>query len=205
MTTLIGVQGNGWVVLASDSRITTYDQDGTITAQSTLPHSKITQKGPYLIGAAGDVRAINLLHHAWTPPEPPTTNQPQRLDQHITKKIIPSLRQLFDEHGYSPPDTGGRDHKAEHGSNIIIALKARLYIIEQDYSWTHDTTGIYTTGTGEQYAKAILTHLYQQTPRKPTLKQTQTHIRKTLQTVTQLDPYTGTPIHIHTQTNTPKP
>lgn len=201
MTTLIGIQGNNWVVLASDSKITTYDQDGTITAQTTLPHSKITQKGPYLIGAAGDVRAINLLHHAWTPPDPPTSNQPQRLDQHITRKIIPSIIQLFNEHGYSPPDNNGRDHKNEHGSTIILALKARLYIIEQDYSWTHDTTGIYTTGTGEQYAKAILTHTHQQTPRKPTLKQTQTLLRKTLHTTSQLDPYTGGPIHIHTQTN----
>lgn len=200
MTTLIGIQGPNWVVLASDSRITTYDQDGTITSQTTLPHSKITQKGPYLIGAAGDVRAINLLHHAWTPPEPPTTTQPNRLDQHITRKIIPSIIQLFNEHGYSPPDNNNRDHKNENGSNIIISLKARLYIIEQDYSWTHDTTGIYTTGTGEQYAKAIITHTLQQNPRKPTLKQTQTLLRKTLNTVQQLDPYTGPPHHIHTQT-----
>jgi hypothetical protein len=197
MTTLIGIQGNNWTVIGSDSRITTYTTDGTITSQTTLPHSKIIHKQGHYIGAAGDLRAINLLHHTWTPPPPPNTTK--NLDKHVTNKIIPSLRKLFDQHGYSPPENNGRDHQAEHGSNILLSIKNRLYLIGYDYSWTHDTTNIYTTGTGEQHAKAIITHHTTWNTQKPTLTQTQTLITQTLHTITQLDPYTGPPIHIHTQ------
>ena len=75
MTTIIGIQGDGYALLCADSRIVQSDGEGGSQMISTAAagHSKICLKGKYLLGAAGDVRAINLIQHALTPPQPPAT------------------------------------------------------------------------------------------------------------------------------------
>lgn len=177
------------------------DENGYVLEQQTLPnhHSKITLKNQYIIGAAGDVRAINILQHAYTPPPPPKTNNPTTIDKHIINTVIPTLRETFDNEGYSPPDTTGRDHKAQQNSTIIIALKARIYIIDSDYSWAPNASNIYTIGTGNQYAKAALHILTNNNTQKLTLKQAQQHTQTALEVAATYDIHTGPPHHILTQ------
>lgn len=201
MTTIVGIQGDGWAVIGADSRITSFDEHSMIIGQSTLPkeQSKIVEKDEYLIGAAGDVRAINILHHIFEPPSLRYATTQAKIDQHITKRVIPGLRQTFDEQGFSPPDKQERDHQAEQNSTIIIAIKGRIYVIETDYSWTQDHTGIYTIGTGAQYARGALHALIGNSTSRLTPKTAGTHIRKALTIAAAHDPYTGLPSHVFTQ------
>ena len=73
MTTIVAVQGDNFAVVCSDSRIATVDEDGYVSQITTLRegNGKVAANGRYLLGAAGDMRAINLLHHVYQPPAVP--------------------------------------------------------------------------------------------------------------------------------------
>lgn len=202
MTTIIGLQGDGWCVVGADSRITAMDEHGFIMSQQILPESssKIIAKNGYIIGAAGDVRAINILHHVYEPPVFPKSRQNDKVDQFITRVVIPRLRETFDEQGYSPPEKGDRDHQAQQDSTVLIALKGRIYIIDNDYSWAQDNTGIYTIGTGNQYAKGALNILIGNTTQNLTQDKAIRAVSRALKVASDHDPYTGPPHRIHTQT-----
>ena len=82
MTTVIGIQGEGFAVLAADTRITSFADDGPAYQMATLGSgvSKIATNGKYLIGTAGDLRAINLLTHAFSPPPAPPGVKGKKLE-----------------------------------------------------------------------------------------------------------------------------
>lgn len=205
MTTIVALQGDGFAVVATDSRISSMDSSGFAYQISTLGSgsSKIAQNGKYLLGAAGDVRAINILHHAFTPPAPTPAVKGKKLDAFITNKFIPALRECFDEHGYSTPDNDEKDHIAEQGSTILVVINATIYIIENDYSWTSDNIGIYALGSGAPYALGALQALL---TRKPSITQAKTLLTKALTIASKFDPHTGPPIQAYTQdTRTTKP
>lgn len=203
MTTIVGVQGEGYALLATDSRISSFDDKGSAYQVSTLGGgtSKLAYNGKYIIGAAGDLRAINLLHHAFHPPAPTPSLKGKRLDQFITTKFIPSLRELFEEHGYAAPENKDNTHIAEHDSTVVIAINATIYIIEGDYSWMSDSTGIYATGTGSSYALGALQALL---PKNPTPTQAKQIANKALNIAAKFDPYTGAPHHTYIQETTKK-
>lgn len=72
MTTIVAIQGENFAVVCSDSRISDVEESGHIAQINTLREgsSKVAVNGKYLLGAAGDLRAINILHHAFNPPTP---------------------------------------------------------------------------------------------------------------------------------------
>lgn len=207
MTTIVGIQGDGYSLIATDSRISSFDDKGSAYQITSLGGgaSKIASNGKYLLGAAGDVRAINLLHHAFHPPTPAPSLKGKKLDQFITTKFIPSLRELFEEHGYAAPEDKNNTHIAEHDSTVILSINATIYIVEGDYSWTSDSTGIYATGTGSSYALGALQALL---PKNPNPKQAKAIANKALNIAAKYDPYTGAPHHTyiqeHPQKTTPK-
>jgi len=201
MTTIVGIQGDGFAVVGTDTRITTFDSGGFASQSSTLGGgmSKIASNGKYLIGAAGDVRAINILHHAFTPPPAPVGVKGKKLDQFITVKFIPALRACFDLQGYSPPESkDNKEHVAEQDSTIVVVVNAVIYIIDNDYSWMSDTTGIYAAGSGAPYALGALHAI----SNGKNLSQTQAKAAaiKALSIASKLDPSTGSPYHTYMQT-----
>jgi ATP-dependent protease HslVU (ClpYQ) peptidase subunit len=199
MTTIVGIQGDNYAVICTDSRISSFDESGMAYQVTTLGagSSKIAANGKYILGAAGDVRAINILHHAFTPPPPPLHAYGKKLDQFITRQFIPALRTCFDEQGYSVPEREGSEHMAEHGSTIILVVHGTLYIIDGDYSWTSDTAGIYAIGTGSSYALGALQTLAG--GKKLSAQQAKTIANKALAVASKFDPYTGSPFQAFTQ------
>jgi hypothetical protein len=159
--------------------------------------SKIAVNGKYLLGAAGDVRAINILHYSFLPPTPTPQTRGKKLDAFITNKFVPSLRHCFDEQGYSTPPDADKDHVAEQGSTILAVINATIYIIESDYSWTSDTNGIYAIGSGAPYALGAMQAL--QPKIRPTIQQAKNIAVKALTVATKFDPYTGAPFQTFTQ------
>jgi ATP-dependent protease HslVU (ClpYQ) peptidase subunit len=202
MTTVIGIQGDGYCLLAADTRITATDSAGIAYQIMSLKAetSKIAVNGKYLIGTAGDLRAINLLTHTLNPPICPPNLKGKKLDEFITNKLIPAIKQMFEQNGYTTNETN-TPTKAEHDSELLIAVNQTLYHIDGDYSWFTDQTGIYTLGTGSPYALGALHNM--PTPKNPA--QAKTQAIKALTTASRYDPNTGSPYHTNIQQKTNKP
>lgn len=186
MTTIAAIQGDSWAVIAYDSRIT---ED---SRAFTLPNisGKVAQNGPYLLGAAGDLRAINLLHHTFKPPAPSPSMRGARLNEFISSKFIPALKTCFDDAQYG--EKGAQD------SSVIAVVNGTVYEIGSNYEWCHDQRGIYAIGTGGTYA---LGALYESNDgrRKKTLTTARSSLKSALAIASLLDVNTGGNIHVVTQ------
>jgi ATP-dependent protease HslVU (ClpYQ) peptidase subunit len=205
MTTLVAIQGDGFAFACVDSQVSDVSDDGYATQIATLRESssKLGYNGRYLLGAAGDVRAINILHHAFNPPVAPPNLKGKKLDQFVTVKFIPSLRECFEAQGYASADNENKTHVAEHGSVIFMAINGTIYIIDGDYSWISDVNGMYAIGSGAQYALGALHVL---TPKSKMTMATAKKIGiKALATAAKFDPYTGAPYHSFTNGTEKKP
>lgn len=202
MTTIIGIQGDGFAVLCSDSRMSSVDDDGYVSRIQTMATgiSKIAQIGNVLIGVAGDIRAINLINYSFQPPQPTPALKGKKLDEFVTNKFVPSLRECFDTNGYSPPPRESSQHLAEHGSEMLVIINRTIYQIENNYAWSIDSSGVYSIGTGTQYALGALSALMP--PRPFSLAVAKKHAMKAMSITAKYDPHTGPPYVICHQDET---
>jgi ATP-dependent protease HslVU (ClpYQ) peptidase subunit len=200
MTTIIGVQGDGFSVICTDSRVSTMDEGGFASQIMTLGKnsSKIASNGKYLLGAAGDVRAINIIHHVFQPPIPTPGLSDSKLDQFFTTKFIPSLRSCFEVQGYASPERDDSTHIAEQGSTIICSIHGSIYVVDGDYSWTSDVTGLYALGTGSSYALGAMSVLFDK-KKSLTPPQVKALCLKAIAVSSKYDPYTGPPYYCYIQ------
>jgi ATP-dependent protease HslVU (ClpYQ) peptidase subunit len=198
MTTIVAIQGDGFAVVGTDSRISLLDEDGSAYQIATLGGgtSKIAVNGKYLLGAAGDLRAINILHHAFQPPTPAPSLKGKRLDSFITTKFIPSLRACFEEQGYVLVDKSGPS-KAEHDSQLLVIVNGSIYVIDSDYSWMNDSSGVYALGTGSTYALGAMQILAGL--KKVSITQAKQNVLKSLGVAAKFDPATGSPFQTYVQ------
>lgn len=200
MTTILAIQGQGFATVSVDSRISTMDEGGFASQITTLGEgsSKVARVGKYLLGAAGDMRAINILHHVFQPPTLTPGLTGKKLDQFITMKFVPALRECFEKQGYASPENDSATHIAQHGSTILTVVNGSIYVIDGDYSWTSDYHGVYALGTGSSYvlgaANALLANKKNLTP-----AQIKTISLKAMRIASSFDPYTGPPFYTHTQ------
>jgi len=195
MTTIVAVQGDGWCIVGWDSRISVTDGEGRaeihVLAES---QRKVVQNGPWLIGAAGDLRAINVLSHNFNPPAPRPTLSGQGLDRFVSAEFVPSLREVLEKSGYAPVI---KDHpgKTEFDSELIVAVNGRAYPIDGDYSWISDASGLYAVGSGAHYALGALTA----TGWGRSVLTARNSVLKALSVASRFDPGTGAPFHVATQ------
>jgi len=199
MTTIVGIQGDGFSVICTDSRIVNVAEDGTTTAITHLGNgiSKVAQNGPYLIGAAGDVRAINILHHAFQPPTPPVNLRGKKLDAFMTVKFVPALRECFEKQGYATPEREG-SHIAENDSIVMVSIHGVIYVIDGDYSWCPDANSYYAIGSGGDFALGAL-HVLMQRKKWLTIQMARTIVSKALASAAKYDVHTGSPYHTYVQ------
>lgn len=199
MTTIIGIQGPDYALVCSDSRISTMDEGGFASQITTLGSNsaKIAENGKYLLGAAGDMRAINILHHAFQPPTVPPSTSSKKLDNFITTKFVPALRECFEKQGYASPENDSATHIAQHGSTIMTVVSGNIYVVDGDYSWTSDINGLYALGTGSSYALGALQALG--SSKKMTVTQAKRIAIKAINIASKFDPYTGAPFHTYIQ------
>ena len=193
MTTVLAAQGEGWSVVGFDSQVS--DENGRVffLGQGS---SKIAKNGPYLLGAAGDVRAINILAHAFNPPKPgPLVGA--RHDRFITSKFVPELRACFEDHGYAAREAKER---ASHGSVVLALVNGAIYEIDEDYSWVRDATGIYAAGSGGDYALgAMHAMLGQSVVDAAGIDKIKKMVREAVTIGTRLDSGSGGTVHIMQQ------
>jgi ATP-dependent protease HslVU (ClpYQ) peptidase subunit len=87
MTVIVGIQGNGWAVLAADS-MTTYTERPYVAKG----YDKIVKVGEYLIAVAGDAIAGDILNNLWQPPKVIKTQDPDRF---MMISVLPSMKQTL--------------------------------------------------------------------------------------------------------------
>lgn len=181
MTTIAAVQGHDWAAVAWDSRVVEGDR------AFALPESqrKVSQNSDFLLGAAGDMRAINLLAHTFKPSKPPTGSSGEELDAFMSTKFLKELKRCFDEAEYG--------EKGSQESSIIALVQGRVYEIGNNYDWCHDIAGFYAIGTGAQYALGALSSLLE--GKKITQAAAEKALITALAVSCKYDPNSGAPIH----------
>lgn len=145
MTTLVGIQGDGWSVIGCDSRAS--DEDGRYMELAT---SKVINNNGVLIAVSGASRGGNITQFGWKPPKPRTGED---LDMFMTKKFIPNMRKAFIEAGYDGKEDGDA---AWHDSNLLVSVRGVIYPIFNDYSWDREARRVYYAGSGGDIALGAL-------------------------------------------------
>ena len=194
MTTIIAVQGQSWAVVGFDSRVTEENGRSYTLGRGS---SKVVKNGQYYLGAAGDVRAINILAYSFNPPKAGDIVG-IRLDRFITSKFVPALRSCFEEHGYASRESR---EQAQHGSVVLVIVNGQIYEIDEDYAWVRDTTGIYSFGSGGDYALGAMYAMTADNAAAPSIDTTKKVIRESLQIAAKLDIGSGAPFHIICQSS----
>jgi ATP-dependent protease HslVU (ClpYQ) peptidase subunit len=107
------------------------------------------------------------------------------------------LRECFETQGYASPDNDSKQHIAEHASTIFMAVNGQIYIIDGDYSWISDSSGMFAIGSGAQYALGAMFAM--QPKGKMTVGAARKLALKAIATSAKFDPYTGAPYHTFSQ------
>lgn len=192
MTTIIAVQGQEWAVVGFDSRVT---EEGGRSYTLGRGSAKVVKNGQYLLGAAGDVRAINILAYAFQPPKALDLTG-IRLDRFMTSKFVPALRECFEDHGYAVKES---KEQAQHGSTVLAIVNGQIYEIDEDYAWVRDMTGIYSFGSGGDYAIGAMYTKSGGEISNLNMSDVQKLIRDSLHIAARLDIGSGPPFHILSQ------
>jgi ATP-dependent protease HslVU (ClpYQ) peptidase subunit len=189
MTTIIGIQGKGWGLIAAESLIVAGDQKFMATGMD-----KVVEKGEFVFAFAGDAIAGDIALHSWNMPKIP---RGVNLDKFMMTDILPSLKQAYADYGYDPaPKTADNDPKAEAGFDALLCVKGKIYQIDNDFSWVRDDRGIYGIGSGGSYALGSLA--------RASLPQTNTRTaaneaRKSIEVSISFDVNSGGKIKVITQ------
>ena len=183
------MQGPDWAVVGFDSRVTEENGRSYVLGRGS---AKVVKNGKYLLGAAGDVRAINILAYAFSPPAPNDLTG-VRLDRFITSKFVPELRSCFEDHGYAAKEA---KEQAQNGSVVLAIVNGQIYEIGEDYAWVRDTTGIYSFGSGGDYALGAMYANAGENLATQGLDKTQKVVRDSLAVAARLDVGSGPPFHV---------
>lgn len=192
ITTIIAVQGSDWAVVGYDSQVT---EDGGRQYTLGRGSAKVMKNGQYLLGAAGDVRAINILAYAFNPPRAGDLTG-VRLDRFITSKFVPALRECFEDHGYVSKESR---EQAQHGSVVLVVVNGQIYEIGEDYAWVRDTTGVYSFGSGGEYALGAIYATAGDNVATLGITKTEKAVREALAIAAKLDSGSGPPFHVTRQ------
>lgn len=191
MTTVLVYQGDGFAVVASDTRTTGPYVDIGIR--------KVAAVSTYLLGCAGDVRAMNILHHAFKPPTCKANLTGKALDGFITATFIPALRGAFDMYGYSVPTSADYlRNVAQQDSHIVVVVNATAYLIYEDYCWTRSAGRVNGVGSGSGFGMGALETLARG-KRKPSVAVVKKMMLEAMKTAARFDEYTSQPFHVHVQ------
>lgn len=186
MTTLVGIQGNGWSVLGCDSRAS--DEQGRYMELAT---SKIIDNSGVLIAVSGASRGANITQFGWKPPKAKAT---ENLDLFMTKRFIPSMRKAFIEAGYDGKEDGD---SAWQDSHLLISVRGIIYPIYNDYSWDRESRNIYYAGSGGEIALGALEALNYAKISTP--QAAEKALKRAIEIACKHDIYSGGEIHTYIQ------
>ena len=186
MTTIIGIQGEGWAVLGCDSR--TSEESGR---HLVTPNPKIINNNGILIAGSGASRGSNILQFGYVVPKPKAG---QNLDEYISRVFIPRMHDEFKKAGYDMKEDGD---VAQQDSAFFVCVRGVIYPIWQDYSWDTDESGVYYMGSGGDVALGALDAL--EIEKVKTAEEAEVIIQKAIAIAIKRDIYCAEPIHTYIQ------
>ena len=149
MTTIVGVQNADGCVIASDSRVA---EGGKVYTHPEMV--KAVERGNYIIGGAGDYRALQVVLHGWQPPLV-SAKAKQNLYEFVINKVAPSLKSTLTEAGIEfNKSSDNDDDKFE--LSLLIGINGTLFEIDSDFAVAMNDTGLYAIGSGGDYALGAL-------------------------------------------------
>ena len=146
MTTIIGVEYANRCVVLADSRVV---GDTKIYAHPDMV--KVLTNGNFIIGTAGDVRAIQVILHSWKPPSLISKDK-DNLFSFIINKVVPSLKQLLVDNGILDSKPSDKEFELY----ILLAINGSIFEIDSELSVSRSSSGYYAIGTGGDYALGAL-------------------------------------------------
>ena len=146
MTTIIGVEYANRCVILGDSRIV-----GDSKIYSHPDMVKVVTNGNFIVGAAGDVGALQVILHTWKPPTAVAKDK-ENIFQFMINKVVPSLKQQLNDYGLL--DTKSSDKEFE--LYVLIAFNGNIFEIDSDFAVSRSDSGYYGIGTGGDYALGAL-------------------------------------------------
>ena len=149
MTTIIGVQAVNGCVIASDSRVA---EGGKVYTHPEMV--KAAERGSYIVGGAGDYRALQVVLHGWQPPVV-SAKAKQNLYEFVINKVAPSLKSTLVEAGIEF-NKGSEDSDNKFELQLIIGINGTLFEIDSDFAVAMNDTGFYAVGSGGDYALGAL-------------------------------------------------
>jgi ATP-dependent protease HslVU (ClpYQ) peptidase subunit len=182
MTTLAGIQGNGWAVIGADTRVV----DDNRVVELPKNAGKIFRKNGYVIAVAGDFRVAQILQFSFDFPKLPLSPSVEALDKFFTNELIPVWKAEYEDLGYTIDK--------DSGSTILIALCGVIYAIDGDWCWSRDRRGIYGAGTGADYAIGALS-AYKE---PKTIEEAIANIKGAIKIASQYDINTAEPTVVYT-------
>lgn len=166
MTTIIAVETKNGVIMGSDSQMT----GGS--AKTSLADGKIFRNGGYTIAVCGLARAIQAFKYA----DLPEITSGEDLDRFMSTTFVDSVDSIYREAGLEPGS-----------GEILVAYKGRVFHYRADMTVLRDAQGIYTTGSGGNWARAYLTGLDKITARG---------VESALEVAAKNDVFSSGPFHI---------
>ncbi len=183
MTTIVGIQGNGWSVVAGDSRAYA-DRHYNLVGSG-----KIGTVDGMVIATCGDMRGANLLLSGFKTPTINTSD----LDRWVTLTLIPAISECFEKNGYERKEDAYRSSETQ----FLISVKGKIYEIGENYDWVRDSGGLYGLGTGGQFALGYLA-----AQEIGSLADAIKYAELAVLTAGRYDPYTSAPVTVLTQKQT---
>ena len=149
MTTIVGVQTADGCVIASDSRVAA---DGKVYTHPDMV--KAVERGSYIIGGAGDYRALQVVLHGWQPPLV-SAKAKTNLYEFVINKVAPSLKVTLTEAGIEF-NKGSDDSDSKFELLLLIAINGSIFEIDSDFAVAMNNSGLYAIGSGGDYALGAL-------------------------------------------------
>lgn len=146
MTTIIGIQGKGFSILASDAM--TSIEDRPFIARGM---NKVTEIGEYAFAVSGDAIVGHIANHLW---KLPRFTKTMNLDDFVMCRVLPTFRTALILNGYDPkPDD------KDAGWEMLLSIQGTVYQIDSGFGWQRDDRGLYAIGSGGAVALGALAAL----------------------------------------------
>jgi ATP-dependent protease HslVU (ClpYQ) peptidase subunit len=149
MTTIVGVENADGCIIASDSRIA---ESGKVYTHPKM--IKAIERGSYIIGGAGDYRALQVVLHGWQPPLV-NAKAKQNLYEFVINKVAPSLKATLSEAGIEFNKSSDNDDD-KFDLSLLIGINGSLFEIDSDFAVAMNDSGLYAIGSGGDYALGAL-------------------------------------------------
>jgi ATP-dependent protease HslVU (ClpYQ) peptidase subunit len=142
LTCIAGLVHDGGVYLAGDSAGCS-GWNLTVRADP-----KVFVNGSYVMGFTSSFRMGQLLHYAFTPPEPDYIND---LHRFMCTAFTDSLRQCLKDGGWAE-----KDKERETGGTFLVGTHGRLFEVSSDYQMGEPADPYAAVGCGSEVALGAL-------------------------------------------------